>query len=105
MLLSDLTRGWSQTVNETGPGDNAPDARNAAVWNVEARAGTPLTRYATGLLPVIFFSNCRANNSPLGNAPEIVHITLNDNRSQWAIPQALQNGTAFTVTRIRPFGL
>ena len=105
MVINDFAQGWSQTVDETGPGDNVPDARNAALWNVEARSGTPLTRYATGRLPVIFFSNCTANNSPILNSSEILELTLSSNRSQWAVPSPLPIGNAFSVTRILPSGL
>ena len=103
MVLNDLTQGWSQTEDETGPGDSATNARNAALWIVEARV--PLTRYATGPLPEIFFSDCTANHSPIGDGPEILNITLTNERSQYAIPLPLVSGTAFGVIRVLPFGL
>jgi Peptidase A4 family len=102
MVLNDLTQGWSQTEDETGPGDSVTNARNAALWIVEARV--PLTRYVTAQLPVIFFSDCTANHSPISNGPEVLFITLTDLHSQLAIPSLLQSGTAFRVTRVLPSG-
>ena len=102
MVLNDLTRGWSQTEDETGPGDSVTNARNAALWMVEARV--PLTRYVTGALPVIFFSDCTANHSPISNGPEVLFITLGVVRPQLAIPSPLLSGTAFGVTRVLPSG-
>jgi Peptidase A4 family len=103
MVLSDLTQGWSQTEDETGPGDSATNARNAALWIVETRVA--LTRYVTGALPVIFFSDCTANHSPISNGPEVLFITLTDLHSKFAITSPLQSGTAFSVTRVIPPGL
>jgi hypothetical protein len=107
LVLDDLTRGWSQTENETGPGDSVTNARNAALWFVEAR--NTLTRYVTGLLPAIFFSGCTANHSPISNGPEVLYVTLTNTTtglpSQLAVPSLLQSGTAFSVIRALPSGL
>lgn len=101
LVLDDLTQGWSQTADETGPGDSVTTARNAALWMVETRI--QLTRYSTGLLPVISFSGCTANHSPISNGPEVFRFTLtNWPPLQVAVWSSLVSGTAFNVTRILP---
>jgi hypothetical protein len=98
MVISDPTENWSEEVLQSGPGDSDTKARNAALWNVEDRAGVPLAPFSTNFLPVVNFSNCTANGQPISNGPRILYIYIR-NFFTFVYPSIPlgARGTAFSV--------
>jgi hypothetical protein len=98
LVLKDLTKGWSHTVNATLAG--------AANSSAEVIAEAPCCTASGGILPLAHFSpvtftNATVDGSAIGNASPTQIIMVNNSGQAKDSISSLSGGNSFTATWLR----